>query len=144
MKYAFLLAAPLVVMAAAPLPADAQRARAAPARAAAKRAPYEGVWRNNRDTVRIETRRCGRGLCGRVVRSSAEADEAAGDRLVGTELFHELERGDDGAWYGSVLVPDLGREVEGSIRQDGPDRLVASGCLFAGFGCKEQNWTRVR
>lgn len=141
MKYASLLAAATVLLAAAPPPPQgASRTKAV----AAKRQPYEGVWRNARGTVQIETRRCGQGLCGKVVRAAPEADEAAGGGLVGTELFRNLERGDDGLWYGSVYVPDIGREVEGTIAQTSPDRLTATGCLFAGFGCKEQVWTRVR
>jgi uncharacterized protein (DUF2147 family) len=141
MKYASLLIAATAILAAAPLPPQATpRAKAA----AATRQPYEGVWRNARGTVQIETRRCGKGLCGKVVRAAPEADEAAGGGLVGTELFRNLERGDDGRWYGAVYVPDIGQEVEGSIAQTGPNQLSASGCLFAGFGCKEQLWTRVR
>lgn len=136
MTYAYpLAAAAALLLAAAPAPP-------------VRRQPYEGVWRNARGTVQIETRRCGpgnrTGLCGKVVRSSPEADEAAGDRLVGTELFRDLERGEDGLWYGTVYVPDLGREVEGTIRQTGANQLTATGCLFAGFGCKAQVWTRVR
>jgi len=145
MKYASLLiAASAILAAAAPPPQAPARPGTRPAPAAAKRQPYEGVWRNARGTVQIETRRCGRGLCGKVVRASAEAEEAAGGGLVGTELFRNLERGDDGLWYGSVYVPDIGREVEGTIEQTGPDQLSATGCLFAGFGCKAQLWSRVR
>jgi len=145
MKYASLpiaglMAASAILAAASPPSQNAPRAKAS----AAKRQPYEGVWRNARGTVQIETRRCGQGLCGKVVRAAAAADEAAGGELVGTELFRNLERGDDGLWYGTVYVPDIGREVEGTIAQSGPDRLTATGCLFAGFGCKEQVWTRVR
>jgi len=141
MRYAY----PLLALALA-LPASLSAAPTPAKKAvAAKRQPYEGVWRNNKGTVEIETRACGRGgLCGRVVRASAEAEEAAGQSLKGVELFRDLERGQDGQWYGAVFVPDIGREVEGSIAQDGPNRLAASGCLFAGFGCKTQVWTRVR
>ncbi|HEX8382518.1 MAG TPA: DUF2147 domain-containing protein [Sphingomonas sp.] len=108
----------------------------------------EGIWRNARDTVRIRVQRCGRGLCGRVVQAAPVAREAAAaggtPRLVGTDLFRGLERGEDGLWYGEVYVPDLGRAVEGSLEQVNRDLLVAEGCLFAGFGCKTQEWTRVR
>lgn len=121
---------------------------AAPAAAAPKPAGPEGVWRNKRDTVRIRVARCGPGLCGRVVQASPEAEQkaAAGgaDRLVGTDLFEGLERGDDGLWHGQVYVPDLGRAVDGTLEQVDRSTLVAQGCLFAGFGCKTQTWTRVR
>ena len=117
-----------------------------PAPALAQGSPT-GVWRNNKDSVRIRIAPCGRGLCGTVVQASEEAREkaAAGgtERLVGTQLFRELERGDDGVWHGEVFVPDVGTSVEGTLEQDGPSTLIASGCLIAGFACKTQTWTRV-
>ena len=130
------------------LPALLLAAFATAAPAAPRATGPEGVWRNARDTVRIRVQRCGRSLCGRVVQASAEAREkaAAGGtpRLVGTDLFRDLERDGDGVWYGEVYVPDLGRPVEGSLEQVDRNTLVAEGCLFAGFGCKTQEWTRVR
>lgn len=123
-------------------------ALAVPAAAAPRATGPEGVWRNARDTVRIRVQRCGRGLCGRVVRASpqAQADAAASGtpQLVGTDLFRGLTRDADGLWYGQVYVPDLGRAVEGSLEQVDRDLLVAEGCLFARFGCKTQEWTRAR
>lgn len=118
----------------------------APGGALAQGSPA-GVWRNNKDTVRIRVAPCGRGLCGTVVQASAEAQEkaaAAGtDRLVGTQLFRGLTRGDDGVWHGEVFVPDVGTSVEGTLELDGSDTLFASGCLLAGLACKTQTWTRV-
>lgn len=120
----------------------------APAPAAAAD-PLAGVWRNARDSVRIRVAPCRgtRGMCGTVVSANekARADAAAGgtDRLVGTTLFRGFERGDDDSWAGSVFVPDIGSEVDGTLRLEGRDTLVAEGCLFAGFGCREQRWTRV-
>ncbi len=130
------------------LPALLLAALAAPAPAASRASGPEGVWRNGRDTVRIRVQRCGRGLCGRVVQAASAAQQAAAaggtPRLVGTDLFRGLERDRDGLWYGEVYVPDLGRAVEGSLEQVDRDTLVAEGCLLAGFGCKTQEWTRVR
>lgn len=127
----------LLGMAALAMPAAAQRGGGP-----------EGVWRNKRDTVRIRVQRCGRGLCGRVTQASPEAraDAAAGGtaRLVGTDLFRGLEPEEPGLWVGEVYVPDLGRSVEGSLEQVDRNTLVAEGCLFAGLGCKTQEWTRVR
>lgn len=117
--------------------------------AAAQRAPgWEGIWRNEADSVRIRVARCGQGLCGTVVQASAKAraDAARGgtERLVGTQLFHDFRRGDDGLWYGRVYVPDIDQLFDGTIEQTGPDTIVGTGCLFAGFGCKSQTWRRVR
>lgn len=107
-----------------------------------------GTWRNGSDSVRIRVAPCGRGLCGTVVSASAKAkaDAAAGgtDRLVGTQLFKDFRRSEDGAWEGTVFVPDLGREVEGTLELRSASTLVVSGCLMAGFACKSQTWTRVK
>lgn len=108
---------------------------------------WSGTWTNAKGSVRIKAARCGAGMCGRVVWANAEAQEkaAAGgtERLVGTELFRDFRRDADGLWYGEVYVPDLAQSVSGTIEQQGPNRLVGNGCLFAGFGCKTQVWTRV-
>jgi uncharacterized protein (DUF2147 family) len=118
-------------------PATAQRAQG-----------WEGIWRNAADSVRIKVARCGRGLCGTVVQASAKAkaDAAAGgtDRLIGTQLFHDFQRGDDGLWYGEVYVPDIDKQFEGTIEQVDRNTIVGTGCLFGNFGCKTQTWRRVR
>ncbi|MFK3891204.1 DUF2147 domain-containing protein [Sphingomonas sp. NPDC079357] len=117
--------------------------------AAAATDPLAGTWRNASDSVRIRVAPCRGepGMCGTVVSASDKAkdDAAAGgtDRLVGTPLFRGFEQDGDGTWAGTVFVPDIGREVDGTLQLDGRNTLVAQGCLFAGFGCKEQRWTRV-
>ncbi|VXC76692.1 conserved hypothetical protein [Sphingomonas sp. 8AM] len=117
--------------------------------AAAATDPLAGTWRNAGDSVRIRVAPCRGepGMCGTVVSASDKAkdDAAAGgtDRLIGTPLFRGFERDGDGSWAGTVFVPDIGREVDGTLQLDGRNTLIAQGCLFAGFGCKEQRWTRV-
>ena len=115
--------------------------------ATAQRAGWEGIWRNSADSVRIRVARCGPGLCGTVVQASAKAkaDAAAGgtDRLIGTQLFHDFRREDDGLWYGQVYVPDIDKVFDGTIEQVDRNTIRGKGCLFAGFGCKAQTWTRV-
>ena len=120
----------------------------APAPAAAAD-PLAGTWRNAGDSVRIRVAPCrgAPGMCGTVVAASekARADAAAGgtERLIGTALFRGFERGEDGQYAGTVFVPDIGSEVDGTLHLEGRDTLVAEGCLFAGFGCREQRWSRV-
>ena len=115
--------------------------------AAQRAAGWEGVWRNEADSVRIRVARCGQGLCGTVIQASekAKADAAAGgtDQLIGTQLFHDFRREDDGLWYGEVYVPDIDKVFDGTIEQTGPNTIVGTGCLFAGFGCRSQTWYRV-
>ncbi|UVO50058.1 DUF2147 domain-containing protein [Sphingomonas sp. SUN019] len=107
-----------------------------------------GTWRNKADSVRIRIAKCGSGMCGTVIQASekAKADAAAGgtEQLVGTRLFEDMERDQDGLWYGQVYVPDIAQSFEGTIEQVDRDTLVGTGCLFAGIGCKTQTWRRVR
>ena len=106
-----------------------------------------GVWRNGSGSVRIKVAACGRGLCGTVVQASAKAkaDAARGgtDRLVGTQLFRDFRRGDDGLWHGQVFVPDIARSFDGTLELRG-STLVGTGCLFGSLGCRSQSWTRVK
>ncbi len=110
----------------------------------------DGVWRNAANSVHLRAAPCirgGRALCGTVIWASerAKADVAArGRTLIGTRLFEDFQPGDDGRWEGTVYVPDIDRSLAGTIRLDGPDRLVGEGCLFGTLGCREQVWTRVR
>lgn len=122
-------------------------ALALPAAAQAK-APA-GTWQNPKGTVRVQFRDCGAGgaICGRIVWASATAqaktDAAGGGRLVGRDLFQQFLPAGAGRWAGSVLIPDIGQSVQGTITQTGPRTLVGEGCLFAGYGCKQQVWTQV-
>lgn len=112
-----------------------------------------GVWANPSNSVQVRFAPCGRGqdaqlMCGTVIWASeqAKADAARGgsDRLVGTRLFTDFEEEEPGRWAGTVFIPDIGREVEGTITQVDGKTLVGEGCLFGGLGCRQQRWRRVK
>ena len=112
-----------------------------------------GVWANPSNSVQVRFAPCGRGqdaqlMCGTVIWASeqAKADAARGgsDRLVGTRLFTDFEEEEHGRWAGTVFIPDIGREVEGTITQVDAKTLVGEGCLFGGLGCRQQRWRRVK
>lgn len=122
------------------------------ASAAEARVPA-GTWANPSNTVQVRFAPCGRGrdaqlMCGTVVWASeqAKADAARGGspRLVDTPLFTDFEEEEPGRWAGTVFIPDIGREVEGTITQIDARTLVGEGCLFGRLGCKEQRWHRVK
>lgn len=122
-------------------------ALAVPGLAAAK-APL-GVWQNPKGTVRVQFRDCaGNAICGRVIwaapQAQAKVDAAGGGRLVGSDLFQQFHPAGRNQWAGGVLIPDIGQTVQGTITQTGPKTLVGEGCLFAGYGCKQQVWTRIK
>lgn len=112
-----------------------------------------GTWANPSNTVQVRFAPCGRGadaqlMCGTVVWASeqAKADAARGGspRLIGTQLFSDFEEEEPGRWSGTVYVPDIGREVQGTITQIDARTLVGEGCLFGSLGCREQRWRRVK
>ena len=115
---------------------------------AAHAAPPKGVWTNPKKSVRVVFQRCGEAMCGKVVwaspKAKADAAAAGGGPLVGAMLFRDFVEEERGLWSGSVLIPDRGQSVSGTIEQIDANTLVGEGCLFAGLGCKSQTWTRVR
>lgn len=102
-----------------------------------------GVWQNPRATVRVQFRQCGPAMCGRVIWASDQA-QSQGGPLVGRDLFEGFTPDGANRWSGSVLVPDIGTEVSGTITQTDANTLVGEGCLLPGVGCRQQTWTRVR
>ena len=124
----------------------AAAAAASPAPRAAD--PVVGTWMNRKETVAVATRRCGRGICGRVVWAAPEAEaraQAGGTaRLVGTELLQNLEPAGPNTWQGMVFVPDLGTTAQAQLTITSPTSLQIDGCQYGGLMCKTQEWHRVR
>lgn len=107
-----------------------------------------GVWANPARSVHVAFRPCDGAICGRVIWASRQAQDDAArgsdEPLVGSTLFDHFEPEERGRWRGEVLVPDIGQRVEGTITLVNARTLVGEGCLFAGFGCKSQRWTRIK
>jgi len=120
---------------------------ALPAQALAQDEIY-GVWRNPKNSVHIDIQPCGEYLCGRVVWANANAREDAKKggtkELIGSQLLRNFQPGKGGAWKGKVFVPDLNVTVSGTAELIDTNTLKARGCVFAGLGCKSQNWKRVK
>ena len=127
-----------------PIVLVALAAAAHPGRAAD---PIVGTWMNPSRSVAVRTSHCGGGLCGRVVWASPEAQESARaggtERLVGTELFHDIRAVGPGTWEGEVFVPDLATTADGSLTLLGPAALEINGCRLHGLLCKKQVWHKV-
>lgn len=107
-----------------------------------------GVWSNPAKSVQVAFQPCGTKLCGTVTwasdKAKADARAGGGGDLVGTQLFRNFVATGPGAWSGEVFVPDIGQTLTGTIVRIDARTLRGEGCLFAGFGCKAQTWTRVR
>lgn len=119
---------------------------AAPSVASAQESIY-GVWRNPKNSVHINIESCGEYLCGRVVWASEKAKQDAREggtpNLVGSQLLRNFSPSKTGTWKGKVFVPDLNVTVSGSAELLDANTLKARGCIFAGIGCKSQNWKRI-
>jgi uncharacterized protein (DUF2147 family) len=82
-----------------------------------------------------------------VVWASEQAKADAARRLAppgGHAAVHRFRGARAGALGGTVFVPDIGREVEGTITQLDARTLVGEGCLLGRLGCREQRWHRVK
>jgi uncharacterized protein (DUF2147 family) len=108
--------------------------------------PVAGVWRNPKNTVHVKLQPCGATMCGTVVWAAPKAQakaRAAGQKLVGAQLFREFRAIGPGRWEGKVFVPDLNRTFSGTMTAAGPARMVGKGCLIGGFFCKSQTWVKI-
>ncbi|WP_375396991.1 DUF2147 domain-containing protein [uncultured Sphingomonas sp.] len=123
----------------------AMAAIAAPIVASAK--VPRGVWANPSNSVHVTFVACGAAMCGRVIwasdKAKADAAKGTGKPLVGSMLFRDFVEQAPGQWVGTVLVPDIGQTLSGTIRQVDARTLRGEGCLFAGIGCRIQTWRRI-
>lgn len=105
-----------------------------------------GTWRAPNNTLQVRTAHCGELLCGTVTYASAKAigDAKAGgyNNLVGTDLFQNYHATGPGTWTGQVLIPKQNRTYLSRIVQQGPNKILISGCILGGLFCKSQVWTR--
>lgn len=109
--------------------------------------PIFGTWANPKHTLAVKTAPCGADLCGAIVAATPTALQDARDagvtQLIGTELLREYRKTGSDRWSGTVFIPDMGRSFSSHIVQLSPNTLRISGCLFGGFLCKSQDWTRL-
>jgi uncharacterized protein (DUF2147 family) len=105
-----------------------------------------GSWKNPKNTVHLEIRRCGDGsACGVVIwatpKAQADAKKGSGKTLIGQQLFQGLKPDRSGVWHGKVYVPDKNMTFAGSAEPIDGKTLRAKGCLL--MLCKSQVWTRL-
>jgi uncharacterized protein (DUF2147 family) len=108
---------------------------------ASAQAPLEGRWANPRHTVVVNVARCGSAYCGIV--SWATAKNRARGTTPGTRVLSDLRPAGDGMYKGSAYEPKRNMHGSATVRQEGPDVMVVTGCALLGLICREQRWTRV-
>jgi uncharacterized protein (DUF2147 family) len=113
-----------------------------PAAASAK--SLEGLWKNG--AMEIVIGPCGRSLCGRVVKASAQqrtkAERGSGTHLMGARVIDNIEQSGPGTWRADVFLASRNMNAKGTIEAVGPDRLAVHGCVLAVI-CKTTHWDRV-
>jgi len=114
--------------------------------AAAQAAPIEGKWKNPKDSVIVDVKRCGAGtFCGHVAWASPKARRKADGRLrVGTRLLTGLKADGSGGYRGQAYEPRRQIRATATVRHAGNNALIVKGCALGGLVCKSQRWTRVR
>ena len=135
------LFATLALLVAIAVPASAREMNAADL--------VSSEWRNPSKSVQIRIDRCGGPrLCGTITWAStkaiADAKRGGTEKLVGTQLFRDLEPAGDGKFKGKVFVPDIRKTFSGTLQFDDPNRMTGKGCVLFGMICKAQTWSRVR
>lgn len=106
-----------------------------------------GTWKNPKNTVHLDIRRCGGSgaACGFVIwataKAQADAKKGSGKPLIGMQLFQGLKPDKSGIWRGKVYVPDQNHTFAGSAEPIDGKTMRAKGCLL--MLCKSQVWTRL-
>ena len=113
---------------------------AMPAGASAQ-SSLEGRWVNPHHTVIVNVARCGNAYCGIVSWATAKNRERG--TTPGTRVLTDLRPAGDGTYRGSAYEPKRNMHGSATVRQDGPNVMVVTGCALLGLICKEQRWTRV-
>jgi uncharacterized protein (DUF2147 family) len=109
--------------------------------AASAHSTLEGRWVNPHHTVIVNVARCGSAYCGIVSWATAKNQERG--TTPGTRVLTDLRPAGDGTYRGSAYEPKRNMHGSATVRQEGPDVMVVTGCAILGLVCKEQRWTRV-
>jgi uncharacterized protein (DUF2147 family) len=140
-----------------PAPGKADAVAAVPAPAQAEAAPsYDpkspiGEWITEDGEARVRIRACGQALCG--VISSGDPKET--DRhnpdvnkrnrpLLGSPVLIDMKSVNNKRWEGDIYNAKNGKTYASNIMLKGPDLLRVEGCVFGGFFCGGQDWTRAK
>jgi len=100
-----------------------------------------GRWANPHHTVIVNVAPCGNAFCGVVSWATAKNRERG--TTPGTRVLTNLRPTGDGTYKGSAYEPKRDMHGSATVRQEGPNVMVVTGCALLGLICKEQRWTRV-
>jgi uncharacterized protein (DUF2147 family) len=110
-----------------------------------------GEWVTEDGEGRVRIRACGQALCG--VISSGDPKETdrhnpdASKRnrpLLGTPVLIDMKSVNSKRWEGEIYNAKNGKTYASNIMLKGADVLRVEGCVFGGFFCGGQDWTRTK
>jgi uncharacterized protein (DUF2147 family) len=106
-----------------------------------------GRWSNSNETVLVEVTRCGRGICGKVIRASASAEtdarKAGAPPMIGTQVLRDFEARRPGSWSGRVFVPARNRSYRSTLTRIDGNRIRIDACILGGLICDGEVWRRA-
>jgi uncharacterized protein (DUF2147 family) len=106
-----------------------------------------GRWSNSNETVLVEVSKCGRGICGKVLRASASAEadarKAGAPPMVGTQVLRDFEARRAGSWSGRVFVPARNRSYRSTLTRIDGSRIRIDACVLGGLICDGEVWRRA-
>ena len=103
-----------------------------------------GEWWTPGFNARVRIEPCGEAICGRIVWLWDEAPKGVADKtpLIGRLVIDRMRAAYAGVWRGGRLYnPQDGRDYNGSLQLQAPERLVVDGCVL--FLCQTQVWRRA-
>jgi uncharacterized protein (DUF2147 family) len=110
-----------------------------------------GEWITEDGEGRVRIRACGQALCG--VISSGDPkdtdrhnpDASKRNRpLLGTPVLIDMKSANNKRWEGEIYNAKNGKTYASNIMLKSPDLLRVEGCVFGGFFCGGQDWTRAK
>jgi uncharacterized protein (DUF2147 family) len=110
-----------------------------------------GEWLVEDGEASIRIEECGNNLCGVVsgAKNWNETDsknpnpELRNRPIIGTPILLEMKPAKSNRWEGRAYNSKNGQTYTANISLNNPQSLRVEGCVFGGFVCGGQNWTRV-
>jgi len=129
-------------------------ATGSPSKASA--ADPSGIWANDDGSAKVEIKKCGRGICSKIVwlkhpkdsqgkplRDVRNENPSMRDRpIIGLPLFRNMTLTQPNTWVGNAYNPEEGRiYTDVKVTLLSPQQIVLRGCK-AWLLCGEKIWTR--
>jgi uncharacterized protein (DUF2147 family) len=110
-----------------------------------------GEWLVEDGEASIRIEECGNNLCGVVsgAKNWNETDsknpnpELRNRPIIGTPILLDMKPAKSNRWEGRAYNSKNGQTYTANISLNNPQSLRVEGCVFGGFVCGGQNWTRV-